>query len=432
MNVLLVTIDSLRADHVYDDLATTPTLDELQEDGERYESAFAQGPFTTFSMPSLFTSKYPSGLKYLELSDSTIGVYIDNEATLPESLNKTGYDTAGFHSNPLLSHLFGFDRGFDTFDSRLPLSNIEFLSGQAKVLVDKLLRVFRKHAYLPAERLNERALDWLDQRYNDGPFFLWLHYMDVHGPYQAKTGNAYVNKYRAEQLWRKAANRPDEITGTEHERLKELYRVEVEYADRCLGTLLGRLRERGVYDETMTIVTADHGEQFNEHGFYSHPHQLYDELTRVPLIIDDPGRTSETVLEVVELLNIGPTLLQRLAIEIPESFVGDPLDGRNTDDNAISEANLTPNYTGAIRGDQWKYILDETKGTEELYDLDDDPDEQHDVIEDYPEVHEQFATRLEEHVSTDSRSVGPDCEITQQEIENEMVKDRLKDLGYLD
>jgi arylsulfatase len=170
-NILLVTVDSLRADAVYGEEVATPQLDELASQSQVYTNAFAQGPFTTFSMPSLFTSRYPTSLPYVKFSDSTVGVYIKETPSLPEVLKEAGYATAGFHSNPLLSHIFGFNRGFDVFDARLPFSNSGVLPGRLKILADKLFRLIRKHAYLPAGKLNERAIEWIDERPTDRPFF---------------------------------------------------------------------------------------------------------------------------------------------------------------------------------------------------------------------------------------------------------------------
>jgi arylsulfatase len=433
-NVLLVTIDSLRAGHIYNSFTDTPAHDGLADEGIVYERAYSQGPFTTFSMPSLFTSRYPSGLQYVEFSDSTVGVYIDDEPTIPELLREQGYETAGFHSNPLLSNLFGFDHGFDEFDARLPLSDLDLFSGRAKILTDKLLRVFRKHAYLPAKNLNDRAVEWLDDRDDDQPFFLWLHYMDVHGPYQAKSGNAYLNKYRGERIWRKALKRPDEVTQSEHERLKELYRIEVEYTDRCLGNLFDALRARGLFEDTLTVLTADHGEQFYEHGQYSHPHQLYEELTHVPLIVRDPNRESASQDDVTELIDVAPTLVERAGGDVPESFSGRPLfgDTDETDDRAaFSEADLTPAYNGSVRTARWRYVRDDTADEELLLDHENDPDEQRDVLADFPEVGDRLADRLDAHVTTDGRSVGPQRDVTQKDIEDREVQDRLEDLGYL-
>lgn len=437
-NVLLVTVDSLRADTVYGSRAETPVWDRLGDSGTTYDRAFSQGPFTTFSMPSLFTSRYPSGLDYVEFSDETVGVYIDDEPTLPEVLARNGYQTAGFHSNPLLSNLFGFDRGFDVFDARLPFSNTDVLPGRAKILADKFFRLVRKHAYLPAEHLNDRAAEWLDTRDSTAPFFLWLHYMDVHGPYQSKSGSTYLNKYRGERLWRKAQN--GTLSESEHDELRDLYRQEVEYTDEQLGILLDALRERGLIDDTLLVLTADHGEQFGEHGAYSHPHQLYDELIRVPLLIRDPvGVESRTVSTPVELVDVFPTICARAGIEPPASLAGDTFPARtpeaprdDAEPTVFSEADLTPAYNACVRTDHWKYVSDGTRDERLLFDLNADPDEQEDVSGASPDVTDRLADRLDAHLADDRRAAGSNRDVTRQEITDGQVQDRLQDLGYLE
>ncbi|WP_302081585.1 sulfatase [Salinibaculum rarum] len=441
-NILLVTIDSLRADHVYSNAAETPSLDRLVERGRSYSTAFAQGPFTTFSMPSLFTSQYPSDLQYTELTESTIGVSIGDNPTIGTVLCENGYETAGFHSNPLLSNLFGFDRGFDVFDARLPMDGIDALSGRTKVLADKLLRLVRKHPYLPAEKLTQRGLDWLDSRDGDEPFFLWLHYMDVHGPYQPKSGNSYWNKYRGERLWRKAVTSPTEITDDERETLRAWYREEVTYTDRCLGRFLDGLRERDQFADTVVAVTADHGEQFGEHGTYSHPHQLYDELLHVPLVFAGPDCDSTTVDEIVELTDIAPTLATMAGSSVPDAFVGDPLPGfddrghepaddRTSGDGvAIAEANLVPDYAGCVRTDRWKYIRD--GDSELLFDLSADPTEQTDIGDDEEARRAELAEHLDDHLAVDGRSAGSDGSVATVDIDGQGTEERLKDLGYLE
>jgi arylsulfatase len=437
-NVLLVTTDSLRADHVYGDEAETPAHDSLAEAGTVYEKAFAQGPFTTFSMPSLFTSCYPSGLQYMEFSEKTVGVYIEDEPTIPTVLGEAGYDTAGFHSNPLLSHLFGFDRGFDTFDAKLPFTNTEFVPGRAKILADKLLRLFRKHAYLPAEKLTDRALRWIEERNSEDPFFLWVHYMDVHGPYQAKEGSTYLNKYRGERLWRKCLSEPEAITPAEHDRLRELYRTEVEYTDAQVGRLLDRLRDRGLYADTTTVATADHGEQFGEYGAYSHPHQLYDVLTHVPLIVRRPGEGANRVTDLVELLDVAPTLAREARVSPPSSFSGSELPGTNGDTpedakrTAISEADLVPAYNGSLRTPEWRYVRDDASGTELLLDAADPPGERTDVAAENEAVVERLRGLLEDHLRVTGRDAGGDVRQGGEEIDDEDIEDRLKTLGYLE
>jgi arylsulfatase len=423
---------------VHGDKAETPAHDSLAETGTVYEQAFAQGPFTTFSMPSLFTARYPSGLQYAEFSKKTVGVYIEHEPTIPTVLGEAGYDTAGFHSNPLLSNLFGFDRGFDTFDAKLPLTNTGFIPGRAKILADKFLRLFRKHAYLPAEKLTDRALRWLDERDSKNPFFLWVHYMDVHGPYQAKEGNTYLNKYRGERLWRNCLAGPEAITSTEHDRLRELYRTEVEYTDTQVGRLIDGFRDRGLYGDTTTVATADHGEQFGEYGTYSHPHQLYDVLTRVPLIVRRPGEQANRVTDLVELLEVAPTLVREAGASPPSSFSGSQLPGISDDTaegaerTAISEADLVSAYHGSVRTPEWRYIRDDISETELLLDMDDPPGNRTDVAADNDSVVEHLRGQLEDHMATTGRDTGGDIQQRDEEIDDEDVEDRLKTLGYIE
>lgn len=427
-NVLLLTVDSLRADAVASSPPETLAFDRLAEEGVVYENAFAQGTFTTLSMPSLFASRYPSSLPPVEFLENTVGVHLDGVPTLPEALQDAGYETAGFHSNPLLSHLFGFDRGFDTFDSRLPLADVPGLPGRAKILTDKLLRLVRTHAYLPGERLTDRALDWLDEREDDRPFFCWLHYMDVHGPYQPKSGSVYLNKYRAERLWRKAVTRPGEVTAAEHERLWQTYREEVAYTDDCVGRLLEAFRERGLLEETVCVLTADHGEEFAEHGRYSHPDHLYEEVVHVPLVVRSPDENAGRVEHPVELVDVAPTVLAETGVEVPASFAGrhlaDPGSG-----HAISEAGVTPTYKASVRTDRWRYVRYGDR--EELYDRQSDPGEGENVLDARPGVVADLGSRLDEHLATHGTHVG-ETGSADAGIEDSAVKDRLADLGYLE
>lgn len=434
-NILLVTIDSLRADHVLKDRAHTPELDWLRERSLVYSNTFSQGPFTTFSMPSIFTSRYPSGLDYMEISNSTIGSYITNEPTISSVLQKIGYETAGFHSNPLLSNLFGFEKGFETFDSRLPFSETDVLPGRGKIFADKLFRIIRKHPYLPADMINERAVDWLDQRDSKDPFFLWIHYMDVHGPYISKDGSHYLNKYLGERLWRKATNNPEGITKSERERLRELYRSEVEYTDEQLGDLFLSLRDRNVWNDTILVVTSDHGEGLGERGWFAHPHQLYDELTHVPLYIRKPESSPKQIESVVELLDLAPTLVDQANGAAPESFSGDCLpesDNRNgLSSLAVSEAEIVPKYHGSIRTPNHRYIRNEVEGHEGLYDVRMTIDEQKDIGPECPHLRRELAGALDNHLSHPQRKIGSERDVSQADIEDLDVRERLRNLGYL-
>lgn len=444
-NVLLVTIDSLRADHVYTDLAETPTFDSLAQDGTAFDSAFAQGPYTTFSMPSMFTSKYPSQLTSIDFVEGVEGVLVEGESTIPQRLAAAGYTTAGVHTNPLLSDLFGFDVGFDYFDDGLRGLS-DRLSGRFALLADKVGRLVRRHPYVPADTLTDRATEWL--RTNDSePFFLWVHYMDPHGPHQSRDGFQYLEKYRAEALWRKAVHSPDDVSEEERRRLRETYAEEVELTDRAISRLLDSFGEAVGTREPMTVLTADHGDEFHEHGSYSHESKLYEELLHVPLIVDPPSRRTidRDPTALTPILDVAPTILDAAGASVdglagtslfePSSALRQEEDKDTRADSeseatidepaVISEARLNPAYAGAIRTAKWKYIDDD--GNRELYDLETDPDESENVLSENDELATRFASVLAVHRERHSGERRDAEHLWSDELDTQ-----LRSLGYIE
>lgn len=424
-NVLLITVDSLRADHALGDGAETPSIDRIAAAGTATE-AFAQGPFTTFSMPSLFTSRYPGQLRAIDFVDGVQGVLVEGAPTLQERLGDAGYATAGIHSNPLLSEMFGFDRGFDYFEDGLD-GPTPRLPERLRLLADKIGRLVRRTAYVPAEELTDRALAWLEGT-DEEPWFLWVHYMDVHGPYQSTHGRSYVDKLRSEWLWRKAVHSPDEVTSDEHERLRRAYRSEVEYTDDAVGRLLDGVAANAAPEDTFVVLTADHGDEFAEHGSYSHDSKLYDELIRVPLVVDPPEGMTFTPREgPTPLLDVAPTLVD-IAGGTVQGFEGRSRHGSNEHDGAegiLAEAKLPPEYVGCVRTGNWKYI--ENTDGHELYDLTEDPGETDDRSDVVPEVAEEFAERLATHRE---RAAGE--RRSGEALESDELNERLRRLGYLE
>jgi arylsulfatase A-like enzyme len=283
-NVLFLVVDSLRYDVVADDETETPNFEWLGEEGVAFSDCFAQGISTAPSMTSMLTGRYPldyGGHWYLE----------ENQPSMAEQFQRNGYTTGAIHSNPNVSRLRNFHRGFDTFEENiLPLESEGILERAPDDLLryaNKFIRLLRRTPYMPAEKINPKLADWVGQ--TDEPWFLWTQYMDVHGPYLPGDDFTYRNKIRAERLWRKAAvNSPEEITDDEHAELLRNYRLEVEYLDREIGQLLDRLEREGELENTAVVVVGDHGDEFYEHGRYGHGNLPYDELTRVPLIIRFP------------------------------------------------------------------------------------------------------------------------------------------------
>jgi len=383
-NVLLITIDSLRADFVGccggdtgESERPTPCLDEFASKGVVFTTACAQAPYTWGSFAALFTSEYAS------TACTSRGILRTGFPTIAEVFAANGYETVGYHSNPFLSRVFGFDRGFETFDDSLFPWGKHLVPSRYYRLMSRFTRLVRREPYLPAEGINHKGLSWL--RRGHRPFFLWLHYMDTHGPYQPGKGFAYLSKYRSERLWRKVNKTPERITAREHEELVSNYKKEIRYLDGKLGDFLKAYGSLGLLEETVVVLCADHGDSFNEHGTYSHPRLLYDELIRIPLLIRLPeAKQGKVAPNPVGLIDVFPTLVELLGLDRSEkSPVGRSLvpliEGEvdaGTFEWVISEATPDEEYDHlCIRTREWKWIVDEKQRKHELYNLVKDPKE---------------------------------------------------------
>jgi len=437
-NVILLTVDSLRADALLclasssPVAVATPTFERLAEQSVVFSQAFSHGPYSPSAFSALFTSRYPRE------AIIPIRTLRPDCITIAEYLKQAGYVTIGLHSNPLLSGAFGYDRGFDIFEeSLLPWNAIRvqhLLPKRVSYAISRGMRVLTRRAYLDAARLNQKALSLLSKAQR--PVYLWIHYMDVHGPYQSRKRLNWAEKVRSERLWHKAISEPEAISHEEFELLISGYRDEVAYWDEQFGELLRGLRELGLYDDTIIIVTADHGDEFLEHGGFSHARKLFDELLHVPLLIRIPGESPRRIDRLVGHVDILPTLLELMGLELWD----DHLEGRNLlQDEAFATercllADATPDRPQArvaARTSRWKYIYDEIEGQEMLFHLPTDPVEQHNLI---GQASAEIISPLRDAVAsylTRARSerVERPEEVT---IEDQEVIRRLIALGYLD
>ena len=435
-NMILLTIDALRADHVscygYD-RKTTPNLDAFAARNRRYRTCIAQSSHTRESMPSMFFSAYP-----FELGD--VGPVPTDRPTIASVLSESGFETGGFHSNPYLSRAYGFDRGFETFDDSLPLGR-----NRIATFLYRVLNYVRTRPYTRAEELTDRGLDWLETTEGERRF-LWLHYMDPHGPYQPP--DRYQRRYReetltprfAKRLWRRTVDNPDSITLKERQTLVDLYDGEIRYLDAELGRFLDELDERELLTDSLVIVGADHGDAFGEHGTFGHPRRLFEELVRVPLIVSPPSDDSGYELATsVQNVDLGPTILRSQDVEIPDEFRGAPL---AIEGNQLYEE--PPDHSGVtfaqasgegedshiqrymIRTDEFKLHVEVDTNTDdrttELYEI---ADESTDVSKSYPDETTRLRDILDEHIRTfDSRPESREDEV------DDIVSDRLENLGY--
>ena len=305
-NVFLLTIDALRADHLgyhgYE-RDTSPFLDSLADRAACFSTAISASSHTREAVPALLTGRYPDVF-------ASRGYRCATE-TVADRLRAAGYATAGFHSNPYVSRAYGFDSGFDTFDDDLRLGQNRIVALMQRALDKFLLNKGEYHAR--AKTINERSLDWIDS-VDNGPVFLWNHYMDPHGPYNPPDGYSYadneISNSQAHDLYQTVINRPGEVTEEERQLLLDCYDGEIRYLDEQLRKFFDELEERELLRDSLVIITADHGEAFGEHGFFTHPRQLHEHLIHVPLLISSPVREKMSDQDgPVSSLDLVPSIL---------------------------------------------------------------------------------------------------------------------------
>lgn len=337
-NIVFLTIDTLRADHLgsygYAPPAgappQSPVLDQIAAEGTRFEAAYAQAPWTRPSVASLFTGLYPA-------SHDVITQYQRMGADLPTistMLKSRGYRTACFSANPQVSPAFGFHRGYDQFwNSYSSLAETTAVwalrhkvAAIAFDLVPGLLgRVREAQAGVPgtdAASVNQAISTWLDREdaaeLKEQPLFLYVQYLDPHDPYHAPDTPADVEHLDESFLHAPQSLPPHPLKGSTLPpvddatlaALKAAYDREIRFVDARLGEMLEDLRARGLYQEgDYLIVTSDHGEEFYDHDQWLHGRSLYEEMVRIPLLIHGPSVPVGKVIEApVELTDMVETL----------------------------------------------------------------------------------------------------------------------------
>ena len=410
-NVILISIDTLRADHIHGygyERETSPTLDGLMRRGSSFPTAISSAPWTLPSHVSLLTSLYPHSHGVI----SEPLALNENVATLPLLLKRAGYETAGFTTMPHLSPRHGFGRGFDAY------------------MLEEI----------PAPAALERALRWLDSAKPEN-FFVFIHLFDVHSDYDPSERflKMFEEPYSGDidgsgRTLYKARDGELELSEEDLRRLITLYDAEIRELDNNIGLFLGALESRGFLEGAIVVVTSDHGEEFLDHGGVLHGQTLYDELVRVPLIMAGPGvPEGRSVEKQVETIDIMPTILDLCDVEIPSEAQGRslvPLIRGNLSEwteLAFSEAdwrNRKHDIKRAVRTGRHKLYYDRMTGSEELYDLIADPGETRNILAANPEIAERLRKQLKEWMATDR---GKPVRIKL----NEKEKERLQALGYL-
>jgi arylsulfatase len=425
-NAILIVADALRADHLgaygYP-RETSPAIDAFAADNLFFERSRSQAPCTVPSVNSMLTSRHP--LRFQGARRETLRMALgipERFPSLAEILSRHGFSTAAVSASPVVrktptahNREGGFDRGFDRFDERC--------------------------LWADAECVHQAALSALDQL--EEPFFLYLHYMDPHGPYQPP--ERHVRRFATSQPARAfvAAGDPKPIgrmlyakgpavdmAPIEWQHLIDLYDEEILYFDGWFQALLDELDERGLADDTLVVLTSDHGEDFLDHGDVEHCRNLYDSEIRTPLMMRVPGsKGGRRITFDVQNLDIVPTLLDWLGVSAAEI----DFDGRSLRPQIDGEVEADPSTPSLAAWNTWtsitdgdlKLMVESVSGRSELYDLEADPSELRDLsakrAEDVARLSSALSAELERYGIV---RPGPEAAAAFQE--------RLRALGYLE
>lgn len=384
VNVLLIMVDTLRADHVGTyghERDTTPHVDRFAEKATVFETTYSHSPWTMPSVASIFTSLPPRDHGVANWRQPLPTKF----TTLAEHFQEHGFHTEAYVSHVIFDPEYNFNQGFEVYD--YSVLDIGF----------------------PAEISTARELtDLFLQSLEEGveePFFAWLHYFDPHNEYllheEFNFGRRSIERYDSE----------------------------IRYTDEQIGRVFEALTERELWDDTIVVFIADHGEEFLEHGNTRHTIQLYDEVIRIPMIVYVPGYQPRRISSIVRESDLAPTLCELVRLPISEQFVGLSLPrGRcrfiEPRDRPVYAETLNRADKLGVRIGQWKYIWDRENEERMLFDMDNDPREHRNLVEVRPREALRMRRALNEFYNLERE------EAEEQDL-SETRRQQLESLGYL-
>ncbi len=409
-HVIFITVDTLRADHLSAygySRDTSIYIDAFAAEATLFEVALSQAPNTIPSMLQIMTSRY--GLS---------GSIHPGQTTLAGLLRERGYETIAVVDNPLFefdASAHGLSRGFDRF--------------YRNSLIDgKVLEQQHYKSNTPADVITAQAGRILDGRDPSRPLFLWLHYFDPHDPYAPPfaddleelsrgSKSRYTGDIRGEDFMKGLAPTPGP---RDIEHIAALYDAEIRYVDTSLGALFAKLKRDGLYHASLIILSSDHGESLGEHGIWMHGKSLYESEVRIPLIVKRPYQTRGLrIARPVQAIDIVPTVIELLHIESDTHFDGTSL---LTDSN--EPALILWNKHKVVRTHEWK--LYETENPPQLFRINRDPGELHNVAAKHPEIIKQLRDLRDARLSRISQNEKNIEKLTTEAVE------QMRALGYID
>lgn len=454
----------------------------LTDDGMKFSNAYATAPWTLPSHAGLFTSTYSS--KHGAHADHK--QLIDHLGTLSGCFENAGYETVGVSNNTWISPEFGFDRGFNRFiknwqyiQKETDFSDIARNNEGLEQIISIIPAIFEgnpipnianafygkfihKRGDSGAKRANKRINSWYKGRDSNRPFFLFINYLEPHLEYRPPYD--YAQKYLPSDIsierardanqnaWEYIAGNV-EMTDRDLEILQSLYRAELAYTNERIKEVRDLLVENEEWEDTIFVVTGDHGENIGDHGLMDHQYCLYDTLLHVPLVIHGGAFTGgETVDNLVQLSDLGPTLLDAAGVNAPDFRTQAQGQSFHPDTDAEPREFAIAEYLApqpsmaalkkrvgtlpedvrrydrslrAIRDDEWKLIRG-SDGSQELYHIADDPEEQRDLAAERPEQVDRLATALDDWLNSFKHA-----DVSGEVDMSDDTKARLEDLGYL-
>ena len=432
-NILLIIVDTLRDDFLTPGSprkVETPNIDALSASGVRFINCWSQASKTRPSVASILTSLYPS----THGAEKKIDGLPPNIPHFPGLLGQQGYATVALNNNINLTPFFGFDRGYDIYRYLEPSYYLGANDASSNLVVYGTLRQLAekatagsfqvKHYYWEGEAVTDLATQWL-KAVPPEPFFFYVYFMDPHDPY-------FEHPYNGKATARVVNPNPP---ASELPTMLERYRSEIHYMDEQVGKVLKALDETGKADNTIVVFTADHGEEFLDHGGWWHGNTLYRELVDVPLIVRLPNnQLAGTVrTDPVMSIDIGPTLLDLVGIAYPDTWEGIPLFSQVADSTRLrfSEVEQEGNIVKAVNQGQWSWI-EANPGNPRglpvlaLFNLSNDPNEMVNLADQNPALADEMRTKLIEMrtYALSKKGIIPQLTI------DRATEERLRSLGY--